>query len=210
VIVWSVLLACATTTSLGSARTLPQGELQHGVATELGLVDSRPIVTPLLRFDYGVRYGMLDELEIGAHVGLWPLFGNRWIHAGFDAKYRLHFAPSPNEGWDVSVATGLAYDRATVFGIQGQAFTVTQSLLVGKNTRRGHQWVVVPRVAYERITSKGASPVTKGMVGLAVGPAITRERLTLHPQLGWWWSTNAADAVARMNVWSLSWSVSWH
>ena len=92
-------LGCATTSGLGTARTLDQGEVQWHISNEGGWVDAAPAGGPFMRQDTGVRVGITDDLEVGYTAGAWA-FWAIWIHAQYDVKYRLVRAPSTYQGVD--------------------------------------------------------------------------------------------------------------
>lgn len=93
------LSGCAVA-SFQTARTLPEGRSQFYVApSSLRLsVGGAPVGIPFL--ELGTRYGLTDEVELGARVG---------AGLGLDAKVALARTPTPTTGWDIAIAPGVGY-----------------------------------------------------------------------------------------------------
>lgn len=191
----ALLLGCASTSGLGTARTIDQHDVQYVIAQEGGWVQSHPLQTPLVRQDVGVRYGITDDLEVGATIGGWAFIAY-WSHVQYDLKYQLHSGPR----LDVAVDAAVAHDWFSVGKTYGQAATVQVPLLVGIRTKRDHEWVLTPRLVYQHTWSKGSAPVDKLLVGQSVGFAWHTGPLTIYPNVGVLWSTNPADAAGGMRV----------
>lgn len=193
-------LGCATSSGLGTARTLDQGQVQWHISNEGGWVQATPAAGPLMRQDTGVRVGLTDDLEFGYTAGAW-LFWASWVHAQADLKYRLVRAPSGSEGIDVSVGAALAWDDYRMAGIKGQALTGQVPLYIGVNTRRGHELLLMPKLAVQHTWSRGTAPETKLLPGQTIGFAWHTEPLTIAPTVGVQWARNPADVTGNMLVW---------
>lgn len=197
---------CATVNGLGTARTLDAGETRLLGGAELGWVSSRPFGSPLLRLDGGVRHGLSDRLEVGAHAGGWPLVV-QWGHVGADAKLALVRSPDPTAGFDLSLAAAVQLDAVHGGGATGWGWTAQLPLLVGVNDGPRRTWVVAPRLVYQGLYSEGASPVLKPYGGLSLGVAWRGEEVTVLPQVGLLWSDNPADQLGGMGTLTLGFAV---
>lgn len=188
------LLGCATTSGLGTARTLPAGETQVVAGGELGWVGSTPFSSPIGKVDLGVRHGVTDRVEVGGQVGGWPLLVG-WVHTGAYVKMRLHRAPSDDRGFDLALAGMASFDYVTGGGgVDGIGLTGQLPLLVSLNTKQGDEWVLGTRIAVQHLRSAGAAPITKPMLGYTLGYAWHVRGGTVYPTLGMLAAPNPADA----------------
>jgi hypothetical protein len=149
-----VLLAgCPSFSTMGTARTLPRGKGQFFVAPG-GMVlqdfqqDSagQDQSFGLPSVEFGGRYGVTDDVEVGAKVWL--------LGAEIDTKFALLRSPSADAGLDVSLAPAISLYPFSA-GDQNVTYAwVHLPLLVGVNLG-GSQLVVGPRVSGMFLTGSG-------------------------------------------------------
>ena len=85
-------------------------------------------------------------------------------------------------------------------GVHGQALTAQVPLYFGVNTRRGHEWLFIPRVSLQHTWSKGTHPETRLFGGHTFGFAWHTEPLTIAPTVSLQWAPNPADVTGNMRI----------
>ncbi len=156
------LTACASFSTMTTARNLPAGATQVYVAPHV-LGTSRhdppsaapppdehgtPTATPAahttpgklggaidLDMEIGARYGVSDDVSVAAR--LWALGG------AAEGQLQLRRSPSPDSGVDIAVAAGASYAGSRD---DGKLLLLYAPLLVGLNTGGGDQLVLSPKL----------------------------------------------------------------
>jgi hypothetical protein len=186
-----VLAGCPSFSTMGTARTLPEGKTQIFVSPQVaytrqwniaGLEPQTNVVYP--QFELGIHHGVNESVEVGAK--LWLL--------GFeiDSKVQLHRSPSEDEGIDVAVDPGMGYmafyqeQSAGTTSISASQNTISLYLpvLVGFNFKGGSQLILGPKLIDQIIlpsSTTGAGNVLWG--GASLGYAWKVGNFRLLPEV---------------------------
>lgn len=155
------LSGCPSFTTLSKARTLDAGESRFFVAPEMGRYrrGGKPLTAPQL--ELGGRYGVTDRLEIG---------GKAWAPGLMaQARYALLRSPSPDRGWDVTIAPGIGW-MGDVFESDSDASTSMHvwsfylPLHIGWSVGGGNQVVVGPSLVHQLWTGTGETDSMANML----------------------------------------------
>ena len=154
---------CPSMTTLGSARTLDAGKTQFFVAPEWASfsMGGEPLRQP--QVELGGRYGITDDIEVGAKLWLPGL--------ELESKFAI-LRPEKDEGnWDLSVAPGISYiggmsGTATGSGYELHVLTVYLGLPVGYRFACGNEIVVGPKLANQTWTTEDESGSTANLLYL--------------------------------------------
>lgn len=159
---------CMSFSTLGRARTLPEGSWEVWAAPEAYVVahEDGASVRPTARA--GVRYGLARDVEIDVDVG--PL--------SVAVSTRIQLVRGTGRGVDLALQPMLSWagpDKGAVAVVA----------LLGVNFD-AHQLVIAPRLAYQMRVGVGGEPVPVSFLyaGASVGLALRIDRVvTLLPEL---------------------------
>lgn len=163
-------VGCMPYSTLGRARTLPANQWEIWVAPEAYIVAAEDGAAVRPTGEAGLRYGLLDGVEIDAQVNA--------LGFGVGTRLQLMRSSNPQQGIDLALAPSVlytAYDKVAL----------TLPLLLGANLGE-HQLVVTPRFAYQLRFGVGGqtAPVSFMYVGLSVGVALRIDaHVTLMPEV---------------------------
>lgn len=173
-----VFTGCASTSTMGLARTLNQGAVQGWVAAEGGAnvpVTTTPGSTTTTAVGYpmlegGVRFGASDHVELGAKLGFNGI--------GLEGKFALVRPETMDNGINVSIAPQASFVGIAVPGASIGNFTAQLPVLIGFDFA-GHELVLGPRLhnqfAFGTLsTNNGLESVSLNLLsaGMTVGFAI--------------------------------------
>jgi hypothetical protein len=152
----SGLAGCPSISTMGTARTIPEGTYQYyaglgyGVLQDFAVNDEgKPESVRVPSLELGARYGVSDRLEVGGKI--FP------VGAEVGAKYQVMRSASLERGFDLAVAPALSVYPWSK-GVVGWAHL---AIPIGFNVGGGSQLVLAPRVSELLITSKvGTGNVT--------------------------------------------------
>ena len=168
-----LVTACPSFTTMGTARTLPAQRGQLYVAPGYTVLRSfqrdagthEPLAIGLPSVEVGGRYGLTDDLELGAKA---------WFYgAELDAKIALIRPPLLGEGLSVSLAPGASFME---FSAGGSGSTHASyawlhlPLLVGLPMPDGSELTIGPRLS-DMILSSGGTVQNAVLVGGSLGYA---------------------------------------
>ncbi|MGV3623733.1 MAG: hypothetical protein ACO1OB_23140 [Archangium sp.] len=136
---------CASTSTMGLARTLNRGAVQGWVAAEGGAnvpVTANPSSTTTAAVGYpnlegGVRFGASDNVELGAKLG--------FNGFGLEGKFALVRPETMESGLNVSIAPQASFLGLAVPGATIGNFTAQLPVLFGFDFA-GHELVLGPRL----------------------------------------------------------------
>ncbi len=190
----ALLTGCPSFTTMGTARTVPEGETQFYISTggvqlrnweatetSTGASTGTESLT-LPAFEFGARSGVNDRVEIGGK--LW------FIGAELDSKFQLARSDSEGSGIDVALAPGISVYPFSTEDSLGNSTTAILSyvhlpLLIGINTGNGSQLVLGPRFSATLVSGNGEVG-TVTWAGGSVGYAWKIGRnFRLLPEISW-------------------------
>lgn len=169
---------CASTSTMGLARTLNRGAVQGWVAAEGGAnvpVTTTPGSTTTTAVGFpnvegGVRFGASDHVELGAKLGFNGI--------GLEGKFALARPETMDNGVNVSIAPQASFVGIAAPGASVGNLTAQLPLLVGFDFS-GHELVLGPRLhnqfAFGTVsTGNGIESVSLNLLsaGMTVGFAI--------------------------------------
>ncbi len=157
----SLLCGCPSMTTMGTARTLDQGETQFFVAPEYSRfsMGGQPLSEPTV--EIGGRYGITDEVEVGARV---------WLPGyAVDTKIALLRSETEDSGWDLSVAPAVSYMGSMSGTAEGSGYelhvtTIYLPLLIGYNLGGGNSVVLGARLADQIWTTEDQEDTTANLL----------------------------------------------
>lgn len=128
--------ACTSQTGFGRARTLPAGELHGNAGLTASLISAQmspgdPVPLPYLDLQVGAHYGLTDGVEVGGRLWGIGIRGVGTWGVAADTKVSLMRSDEAHTGWNIAVASGLAYHQFVVGGTPSHAVTLTVPLLFG-------------------------------------------------------------------------------
>lgn len=157
----SLTAGCPSMTTMGTARTLDAGETQFFVAPEYSRfsLGGEPLSEPTV--EIGGRYGITDDVEVGARV---------WLPGyAIDTKIALLRSESEETGWDISVAPALSYLGSMSGTAEGSGYelhvtTLYLPLLMGYNLGGGNSVVLGARIADQIWTTEDQADTTANLL----------------------------------------------
>jgi hypothetical protein len=170
----ALLTGCPSFTTMGTARTIPQGSTQLYVATggvqlrDFRTTDAGALETiGLPQFEIGARHGVSDAVEVGGKI--W------FLGAELSSKIQLHRSGTPDSGIDVAIAPALSaypFISRDSSGNDGSVLFAWAHLplLVGINAPGGSQLVLGPRVS-DLVAATGGRMTNVLWLGGSVGYA---------------------------------------
>lgn len=156
----ALLTGCPSFTTMGTARTIPEGNTQWYLQT--GAVQLQGWTTDsagmdedftLPAFEFGARHGITDDVEIGGKLWL--------LGVELNSKFQLYRSPVAGSGVDLALAPALSFYPFSTENDQGKNETAILSwvhlpLLVGVNTGpMGSQLVIGPRLSATVVSVEG-------------------------------------------------------
>lgn len=164
----ALVTGCPSMTTMGTARTLDVGETQFFIAPEYSRfsMGGQPLSEPTV--ELGGRYGITDEIEVGARV---------WLPGyAIDTKIALLRSESEETGWDLSIAPAVSYLGSMSGTAEGSGYelhvtTLYLPLLIGYNLGGGNSVVIGPRIADQIWTTEDQEDTTANL--LYVGSSLS-------------------------------------
>ncbi|MEN0066619.1 MAG: hypothetical protein AAGA48_31085 [Myxococcota bacterium] len=206
---WALgLVGCATATTLGSPRTLAPGRVAPAVTLDLGWAADARVAQPQLRATVGGRVGLGRRTDLGLRVGGLPApRGSSYVHLGADAKWQL----ARTDRRAVALGLGVEFDRVGIGGVLMHGFAAQVPVLMGWSTGEQAELRFTPRVVVQRAWGDGATPITKGLIGMSGGVAYPVGRsAALVPTFGILWGLTHAESDARLQpLWVPQLGLAW-
>ncbi len=175
------LLGCPSASSLTSARTLDEGQLQFVIAPNLmglGVSSEEGTAVPFIPMVEGqFRYGISDHVELGGK--LW--FGGFAGHM----KFGLVRPESADTGFNLSLDPGLSYTGVSVNDAVVGAVYVYLPVVMGFRFGSGHELTIGPRLVpvFGGVsTSDGGSAGNALLAGSSLGGSFKLGSLRLMPE----------------------------
>lgn len=177
----TLLLGCPSVSSLTSARTLDEGQLQFVISPTIsGVGTTGPEGTgvPMIPMAEGqFRYGITDNVELG---------GKLWL-GGFAAHMKFGLVRSHEDsGFNLSLDPGLSYAGISVGGATAGAVYVYLPLLMGVRFGNGHEFTFGPRVVPVlggAFTSNDGTSAYAVLAGGSLGASFNLGALRLMPEV---------------------------
>jgi hypothetical protein len=169
-----LLHACASSTGVGHARVLKDGESQLAFGAELGaglaqLSPGQPAPGPWLQLGAGYRRGFFG-IEGGARIWGFGLPSRFFTFGGaFDVKVPLLVAPSLEEGFDLSLGLDTGYHQINVARVPAHLFVAQVPLTFGVNLGGGDQLIFGVRLVDQAMTGPDVTPVNMLFFGGSLG-----------------------------------------
>lgn len=183
-----VTSGCASTSTMGLARTLNKGAFQGWVAAEGGGIiaagaspGSPASGTGYPMVEGGVRVGASDHVELGARLGFNGL--------GIEGKFALLRSPTMDTGVNLSLNPMIGFFGIALGSLFGGNLSFQVPLLIGIDFS-GHELVFGPRI-YDQIyfggiagtgTGTGSAAINLLSAGGSVGIALKAGPLRILPE----------------------------
>ncbi len=170
------LTGCPSFTTMGTARTLPEGTTQFYVASGgVQLRDFRSTsgtgstleTIGLPQFELGARHGVAESVEVGGKI--W------FLGAELNSKVQLHRSDTPDSGIDLALGPALSAYPFTAQDSSGKDVQAIFAwahlpLLIGVNVPGGSQLVLGPRIS-DLIAASGGNMTNVFWAGGSLGYA---------------------------------------
>ncbi len=173
------LAGCPSISTMGTARTVPEGTYQYSVAGGYAVMsetvvddEGNPDSVSAPSFELGIRYGLSDRIEVGGKI--FP------VGAELGAKAQVLRSASTERGLDVAVAPSFSVYPWS----KGVAGWGNLSVPLGFNVGGGNQLVLSPRGTMFLVTSEegsGSVFMAGGSMGFAV--KLGTGRYTILPEV---------------------------
>jgi hypothetical protein len=165
---------CASTTGVGNARVLADGEHQLSFGVELGaatarLAPTQPVPAPWPQLGLGYRRG-LGGIELGARA--WGFGLPAYVltlGAASDVKVPLLRTPSIESGIDAAIGLEVGYHQINISKAPTHLFTAQIPLTAGCNIGGGDQVLFGLRFLDQLMTGPDLHPVNMIFFGVSVG-----------------------------------------
>lgn len=185
-----VCVGCASTSTMGLARTLNKGAVQGWVALEGGGIvvpaastgTSTGTGTGYPMAEGGVRFGASDHVELGARLGFNGL--------GLEGKFALARSPTMDQGLNVSINPQIGFFGVSAAGLFVGNLSMQLPVLIGIDFG-GHELIFGPKLHNQTFFGSvtDASGATSGVAlnllsgGLSVGFAIKAGPVRVIPEV---------------------------
>jgi hypothetical protein len=147
----AALTGCPSISTMGTARTIPQGTTQvlvsgaYSSLQDFAISDGKPETVSVPSFELGARLGVNDWMDVGGKVYT--------AGAQVDAKFQLHRSQTPTRGFDLAISPAVSF-----YPYSGGVYGWGQlAVPLGFNIGGGDQLVLSPRAAYLAFTAKDGS-----------------------------------------------------
>jgi hypothetical protein len=172
------LAGCPSISTMGTARTIPEGTYQYSVAGGYAVMsdtvvddEGNPDSVSAPSLELGIRYGISDRIEVGGKI--FP------VGAELGMKAQVLRSASTDRGLDLAVAPSLSVYPWS----KGVAGWGNLSIPLGFNVGGGNQLVLSPRGTMFLVTSEEGSG-SVFMAGGSMGFAVKlKPGLTLLPEV---------------------------
>lgn len=197
--------ACASFSTMGSARVLDPGKMRVAPSITVGGAETdqkADIETVQPQLELGASIGVIEDFELGLRI--WTLPSKEFYTVGgqLSAKLQLYRPIDPTSGVHISIAPRLSYHRVGTPDAGVNAVAIGVPLLIGITFGDMNELVLGPQIGGQLLSMDGGSDIYAVTVGSSVGAVLwVSECFALVPEVSVHWSSLTAENDDQIWFW---------